>query len=67
MKITLFFNFIAKTPNPDGNKPKIKGSMNEANKLIKLLTINLTPVFLNIAQKEVIIYQLSNNTKEAAI
>ena len=38
--------------------------MNEANKLIKLFKINFIPVFLNIAQKEVIIYQFNPKTKK---
>ena len=33
--------------------------MNEDNKLIKLLDINLTPVFKKIAQNDVIIYQFN--------
>jgi hypothetical protein len=57
----------AKIPNPEGINPKINGRIQEANKLIIVLTINLIPVFLNIAQNEVIRYQFHNNKMELAI
>ena len=54
----LLFNFLDKYPIRVGISPKIQEKIRDANKLIKLLTINLTPVFLYIAQNEVIKYQL---------
>ena len=44
----------------------MQGKTKEVKRLIKLLTINLTPVFLNIAQNEVIKYQFHANTIELA-